>query len=122
MTVYVDNMQRRARVGRLTAVWSHLMADTSAELHAFAAQLGMRRAWVQHEGKPLEHYDLTEPKRQRALALGAVPIQYGREGAMLTMAKARGQTFDLDGYRAGTWSLNPERAGDEPAQQKGNTP
>lgn len=111
MTVYIDNMQRRARVGRFTAVWSHLMADTSDELHEFAARLGMRRAWAQHEGKPLEHYDVTEPKRQEALRLGAVPIQYGREGGTLTMAKVRGQVFDLDGFRAGTWSLTP-RDGD----------
>ena len=105
MTVYVDNMQRRAKVGRLTAVWSHLMADTSDELHEFAARLGMRRAWVQHPGKPLEHYDLTEPKRQMALRLGAAPIEYGREGGMLTLSKARGQAFDLEGLRAGTWTL-----------------
>lgn len=110
MTVYIDDMQRRARVGRLTATWSHLMADTSEELHAFAARLGMRRSWAQHEGKPLEHYDVTEPKRQLALQLGAVPIQYGREGGNLTLAKGRGQTFDLEGFRAGTWVVATERS------------
>lgn len=45
MTVYIDDMRRPARVGRLNAVWSHLMADTDDELHAFAARLGLRRSW-----------------------------------------------------------------------------
>lgn len=76
MAVYVDDMQSRARVGRLDAVWSHLQADTTAELHAFAARLGLRRGWVQHADKPTEHYDLTDSKRQLALRLGAVPITY----------------------------------------------
>lgn len=107
MTVYIDNMQRRARVGRLNAVWSHLMADTHDELIEFAQRLGLNVRWIQHKGKPLEHFDVTEPKRQQALALGAVPIQYGREGGNLTLAKARGQRFDLEGFRAGTWVLEP---------------
>lgn len=107
MTVYVDDMRRRARVGRLDAVWSHLLADTSTELHAFAARLGQRRAWAQNVGQHTEHYDLTEPKRHHALRLGAVPISYGREAAMLTLSKARGQAFDLQGFRDGTWTLTP---------------
>lgn len=108
MTVYIDNMQRQARVGRLTAVWSHLMADTHDELMEFARRLGLNPQWIQHEGKSLEHFDVTEPKRQQALRLGATPIQYGREGGYLTMAKARGQQFDLEGFRDGTWTLAPK--------------
>lgn len=111
MTVYIDDMQRAARVGRITGVWSHLMADTSAELHEFAARLGLARRWVQYPGTSREHYDVTEPKRQRALELGAVPIAYGREGGTLTLAKARGQAFDLEGFRAGTWLLEPAAVG-----------
>lgn len=77
MTVYVDDMQRPARVGRINAVWSHLLADTDEELHAFAAQIGLKRRWHQHPGTPIAHYDVTESKRQLALRLGAVPIAYG---------------------------------------------
>lgn len=44
MTVYVDDMRVPARVGRINARWSHLMADTDEELHEFAARLGLRRS------------------------------------------------------------------------------
>lgn len=100
MTVYVDDMCRPARVGRLNAVWSHLMADTTDELLTFAHQLGLNPRWIQNPGTPLEHFDITEPKRQQALRLGAVPIRYGAEGAGLTLAKREGRPFDLDAHRA----------------------
>ena len=62
-----------------TAQWRwtescHLMADTVDELHAFAARIGMRRAWFQTSRKGLPHYDLTRPRRARAVALGAVEL------------------------------------------------
>ena len=76
MAVYVDDMQRPAKVGRFNAVWSHLLADTDDELHAFAARLGLKRAWHQHPGTPLSHYDVTESKRRQAIRLGAVQIGY----------------------------------------------
>lgn len=76
MAVYVDNMLRPARVGRIQSRWSHLVADTSEELHAFAARLGMRPEWVQYPNHPREHYDLTEPKRAKAIELGAEQITY----------------------------------------------
>ena len=116
MPVYVDDMQRRARVGRLTAVWSHLMADTHEELLHFARALGLNPRWIQHEGKPLEHFDLTEPKRQAALRLGAIPIRYGHEGAALTRAKREGRPFDLEAARAEIADRQAER---EAARQAG---
>jgi hypothetical protein len=72
MTVYVDDAFAAGDWGR----WSgggHLQADTSEELHAFAASLGLARAWFQHKpGRPEhDHYDLTRAGRERALALGA---------------------------------------------------
>lgn len=76
MTVYVDDMQMPARVGRISARWSHLMADTDEELHEFAARLGLRRSWHQKPGTPISHYDVTDSKRDEALRLGAVPIGY----------------------------------------------
>lgn len=91
MTVYVDDMQRRARVGRLNAVWSHLLADTDDELHAFAAKLGLRRSWHQKPGTPISHYDVTEPKRQLALKLGAVPIGYMSRESMDLIRQKRAQ-------------------------------
>lgn len=73
MTVYVDDARIPAKVGNLDRRWSHLMADTPEELHAFAAQLGLKRAWFQ-DHRPYWHYDVTDGLRQRALALGAQPV------------------------------------------------
>ncbi len=52
---------------------SHLVADTVSELHAFAARLGLKRAWFQ-SGDGIPHYDLTVYKRRAALRLGASEI------------------------------------------------
>lgn len=49
MTVYVDDFRIPARVGRYNARWSHLFADTRSELHAFAAQIGLRCEWFQDD-------------------------------------------------------------------------
>jgi hypothetical protein len=89
MAVYVDDFGMPAQVGGLNARWSHLIADTKEELHAFAAELGLRRAWFQDpviSGKPKArpgsrlaenwHYDVTESKRRHALQLGAQPIEW----------------------------------------------
>ena len=61
------------------------MADTDAELHAFAARLGMRREWFQHKpNRPHQaHYDVPERARPEALALGAVPVTWRQLGRML---------------------------------------
>lgn len=90
--IYVDDMQRPARVGPVEGIWSHLLSDLPGEagqreLLAFAERLGVDPRWIQNEGTPTEHFDLREPMRQRALALGAVPIRYGREVAAITRAK-----------------------------------
>jgi arsenate reductase (glutaredoxin) len=54
--------------------WSHLVSDADhAELHAFAAELGLPpRAFHR------DHYDVPDELLDRALALGAVPVD-GRE-------------------------------------------
>lgn len=90
MTVYVDDAMIQARVGRLDAKWSHLTADTKAELHAFAESIGLRRAWFQDKPGGRWHYDVTESLRAKAVIRGAVEIAYrdmpsitrkpGREG------------------------------------------
>lgn len=77
MTVYVDNMRLSAQVGAISGRWSHLMADSDDELDEFAARLGLKKAWAQHPGTALSHYDVTDSKRRQAIALGAVPIDYG---------------------------------------------
>lgn len=66
MTILVD-----------AAIWphrgrrfAHLVSDRSeAELHAFAATLGLQRRWYQGD-----HYDIPSEVRERAIALGAEPV------------------------------------------------
>lgn len=68
MAVYVDSEHIRWR-GR---TWCHLVADSPAELHAFARQLGLKAQWFQSRSV-YPHYDVTSTMRQRALRLGACP-------------------------------------------------
>ncbi|QPC87681.1 DUF4031 domain-containing protein [Mesorhizobium sp. NBSH29] len=52
--------------------WCHLMADDVAELHRFAARLGVNR--LVYQGPPrtsAPHYDITAYERSRAILLGA---------------------------------------------------
>lgn len=101
MTVYVDSFRVPARVGRITARWSHLTADTPEELHAFAASIGLRRQWYQTckrkcapEGVPCPHwhYDVTDAKRTAAIACGAVVITMHEFSELLT-ARRRGEVW-----------------------------
>ena len=81
MTVYVDPAIWPWR-GRL---WCHLRADELDELLAFAAKLGLPRAWLQTTpGRPWkDHYDLPEDLRFQAVALGAVELDL-QQAAVLT--------------------------------------
>jgi hypothetical protein len=87
VTVYVDGLRIPARVGRIQANWSHLTADTTEELLAFADLLGLKAAWLQNPGHVWkEHFDLTDTRRELALQLGAQPITM-REACALWAAK-----------------------------------
>lgn len=71
MSVYVDCLRDWGwRLGPSC----HLIADTLGELHAFAAKLGLKRAWFQNK-RSGPHYDLTVSKRQAAVALGALELE-----------------------------------------------
>jgi len=79
MSCYVDPLfvwpARNARVHRVGArhghQWCHLWADSLEELHAMAKKVGMRPEWFQDKpGFP--HYDLVPPRREAALAAGAI--------------------------------------------------
>lgn len=66
MSVLVDDASWPWRGRR----WAHLASDTSHdELHAFAARLGLQRAWFQGD-----HYDVPADARERAIELGAEPV------------------------------------------------
>jgi hypothetical protein len=84
MAVYVDDSRIRWRGGE----WSHLIGDTTEELHAFAAGLGLERA--RFHGRPTrpwkDHYDIPEATRRLAIRQGARPITC-REAAEILRAK-----------------------------------
>lgn len=66
MAILVDPAIWPARGRR----FAHLVSDTSeAELHAFAAELGLQRRWFQGD-----HYDVPEEVRARAIARGAEAV------------------------------------------------
>lgn len=84
MTTYVDDWRQLATIKGMTDRWSHLTADTEGELHELAQRLGIPRRAFQHKpGKPeFDHYDVPERLRERAIALGAVPLEW-REAARM---------------------------------------
>ena len=85
LTVYLDDWRQRATIRGREDRWSHLLADDEQELHALARQLGIpERGFQRHRrSAALNHYDLPESYRARAVELGAVPITW-REMARLT--------------------------------------
>jgi hypothetical protein len=85
MAVLVDPLREYPDTGLPFRSWCHLVSDTSfEELHAFAEALGIPRRFFQGD-----HYDLPEHLRDRALALGAVPVST-RE-LIVGMAGPRGE-------------------------------
>jgi hypothetical protein len=91
MTVYVDDWRQRARLGHVDARWSHLIADSDEELHAFATRLGMKHAWFQTDPRRphRSHYDVTEALRRQAISLGAVAITWRDIGRMMRERRQR---------------------------------
>lgn len=75
MSVYLDN----ASIMWRGKGWSHLYADSLAELETFARRVGLRPEWLQYprgvEGLP--HYDVTGTVRDRCVFEGAVLVEGG---------------------------------------------
>jgi Protein of unknown function (DUF4031) len=88
MAVWVDDMRRPATLGPVTSEWSHLMADSTDELVAFAGTLGLEARWVQYPGTWKEHFDVSEETRLRAVASGAEEVTL-RELTMRARARRR---------------------------------
>lgn len=115
--IYVDDVGIPAKVwnkrtGRyVESRWFHLISDQidTAELHAFAARLGLHRSYFQEgsdlSGQVLEpwhdHYDVTVGKRKQALGLGAQSVSW-HELAEITTAKGEEcharHSVDLSGF------------------------
>jgi hypothetical protein len=68
--ILVDSLQQHAVSPLGPRAWCHMVSDTSmTELHAFAAQIGMKRAWFQGD-----HYDLVASRRAAAVRMGAAEV------------------------------------------------
>lgn len=71
MAIYVDESKYPFR-GQL---YCHMMTDgESVELRAFGARIGLRSGWIQREGEPYEHFDLSPLLRKKAVDAGAVEV------------------------------------------------
>lgn len=86
MTVYVDDMHLHpmGQLGRMKMC--HMIADSTAELLAMADQIGVDRRWLQKQGSPQEHFDISMSKRRIAIECGAVEITM-RQLAQMTIDK-----------------------------------
>ncbi|HBP6526349.1 TPA: DUF4031 domain-containing protein [Pseudomonas aeruginosa] len=72
MAVYVDNMN--AQYGRMKMC--HLLADTEDELLAMVDRIGVARRWHQFPGTVKSHFDICLSMREKAIAAGAIEIEY----------------------------------------------
>jgi hypothetical protein len=72
VAVYVD----RAIWERWDRLWCHLLADDADELHAFASRIGCERRRFQSKPRRpwVDHYDIDEPRRAKAVAAGAIEL------------------------------------------------
>jgi len=86
--VYVDDM--KAGFGRM--VMCHMAADTTEELLAMAAAIGVNEKWIQYPGTAKEHFDICLSKRARAVKLGARQVTQ-RELVELVERKRSPQAF-----------------------------
>lgn len=84
MAVYVDDMWRvpMGRLGRMKM--SHMIADTTEELLAMAARIGVARKHLQDAGLPSEHFDICLNRRTLAVQAGAIEITM-RQCVRMTM-------------------------------------
>ena len=84
MAILVDELREYPGTTLPFRSWCHMATDGGFdELHAFAARLGLRRAWFQGD-----HYDLPPHGRAAAVALGAEEV--GTAELLLRMAGPRG--------------------------------
>jgi hypothetical protein len=80
IAVYVDDayIQATVKSGSLkhASKWCHMTADSTEELTAFAIKLGLQAKYIQFPGTWKEHFDITEPKRKKAVSYGAIEVSF----------------------------------------------
>ena len=80
MSVYVDDMN--ADFGRMKMC--HMIADTEDELHVMADAIGVSRKWYQGD-----HYDICLSKKAKAIANGAIEIEWAELSRMVILRDTR---------------------------------
>ena len=71
MTVYVDQpIYARSASKKPRKLYSHMVADTFDELHAFAAKIGVKKHFF-HRAKTAHHYDINSDQFKIAVDNGA---------------------------------------------------
>jgi len=109
MAILVDPAIWPARGRR----FAHLVSDVSAaELHAFAAALGLERRWFQGD-----HYDVPTEVRALAIARGAEPVSAAELVRRLRAAGLRRGSR----VRALAGESPPDGAGGGPGQRQDAT-
>lgn len=97
MTVFVDNYRVPATVRGIRSRWSHLSADTKPELMEFALSIGLKESWWQtckrtcgRDGEECVHwhFDVTDAKRDEAIAAGARAIDIREFGEIVRERRA----------------------------------
>jgi hypothetical protein len=76
MAVHVDDFEVDATVNGLRRRWTHLFAYSHEELVQFGRRARLSTAWLQKRGTARQHFDVTSAVRRRAIALGAIPVDY----------------------------------------------
>lgn len=71
-----------------------MTADSTEELIAFAVKLGLQPKYLQFPGTWKEHFDITEPKRKKAVLLGAIEVSFRHR--VMEMGKKRMQERTQD--------------------------
>lgn len=84
MTVYIDDMHKTGMGEFRGMKMSHMIAETEAELHAFADSIGLKRSWFQGD-----HYDVAKGKRALAIRNGAIAIPLKTLASMAGNARAQ---------------------------------
>jgi hypothetical protein len=113
MAVYVDDMYKYSmgRYGRLKM--SHMIADSSEELHRMADVIGVARRWYQGD-----HYDIAISKRTTAVQAGAIEVSMTQLSSMCRRQKVEGHCGNPDEARA--WWTQYRQQQREAKQMKQN--
>lgn len=93
MAVYVDDHRCPETAAGWASGWSHLFADSRAELLGFTTRLGLTPGTV-CDAVAGVHVRVPEGVRARALRLGAVPLHVGSAPWRSVVRRSRAQVSD----------------------------